>query len=157
MPSRLYRGSTPPTRRDHLLAHPYELGLALFGLVSCLGIITGELAPGVTVSLTIDALHGIVAWSVALTGLIGNLQIIRGLLDDGDDMVIGWAKERTGLVLAITSWGIYAVAVAALFPASVIGWSWAAAVALIHGVRLRATYAEEDQTREVVRRHEEAV
>ena len=50
---------------------------------SCLAIITGELAPAITVSKTIDALHGIVAWSVALTGLVGNVQIIRGLYTAG--------------------------------------------------------------------------
>ncbi|MDO5534105.1 MAG: hypothetical protein Q4F65_05590 [Propionibacteriaceae bacterium] len=156
MPSRIYRGKIPPSRLDHLLAHPYEIPLAIFGFLACLGVLVAELVPPISVSPTIDGLNGVIAWLVGALGIVGNVLVVKGLLDDGPDLMPGWQDERTGLALAGASWAIYAVSVALTFPGSVVSWAIAAVVACSHATRLRATFAEEEDVRDAVQRHGEA-
>ena len=96
--------------------------------------IAGEAIPGVSVSPSIEGLAWVVAWIVGLTGVIGNVLILLGLFDDGDDLMRGWRRERMGLTLAISSWGAYALAVAASYPSALISWGFPAAIAVGHAV-----------------------
>ena len=155
MPSRLYRGSTPPTRRDHLLAHPYELSLAVTGLTASLLILAGGIVASITVSPSVDAFHGLVAWGVGLLGIPGHALIIAGLLDNDEDLMNGWRRERTGLVLAAFAWAIYTLAILAANPGSVVTWGFGLALITAHCLRLRATQREERDTRAALARHEE--
>lgn len=155
MPQRRYRPRTPPTRLDNLLAHPYELSIAAFGLAGCLLILVGEIVPSVAVSPSVDAMHNLIAWGVGLLGIPGHALIIAGLFDNDDDLMSGWRKERTGLVLAAFAWAIYTIAILAAFPGSVVTWGFGVALITAHCLRLRATQCQERETRAALARHEE--
>ena len=155
MPHRRYHPRTPPSMADHWLAHPYELSLAVVGLATSLFILVGEAFAAISVSPSVDALHGLVAWGIGLLGIPGHALIIAGLLDDDDDLMNGWRRERTGLVLAAFAWAIYTLAVAAVFPGSVVTWGFGLAVITAHCLRLRATQRQERETRAALARHEE--
>lgn len=155
MPRRIYHPRIPPTKLDHLLAHPYEIVLAAVGLAASLLILAGEIAAAITVSPSVDAMHGLVAWGVGLLGIPGHALIIAGLRDNDDDLMNGWRRERTGLVLAAFAWAIYTLADLAAFPGSIVTWGFGLAVIVAHCLRLRATQREERETRAALARHEE--
>lgn len=153
MPNRIYRGAHPPRPTDHVLAHPYEVLIALGGLVACAALLAVEVGVPVSISPTMRALPSTVAWLVGLTGVLGNALIILGLFDDGEDLMRGWMLERVGLIGAITSWGTYSLAVATIHPGSVISYGLTLCIALAHTVRLVATMREEASTRRAIRTH----
>lgn len=155
MPRRIYHPRTPPTAMDHWLSHPYELATAVSGLAASLLILAGQIVVAITVSPSVDAMHGLVAWGVGLLGVPGHALIIAGLLDNDDDLMNGWRKERTGLVLAAFAWAIYTLAVLAANPGSVVTWGFGVALITGHSLRLRATLREERETRAALARHEE--
>ena len=155
MPHRRYHPRTPPTAMDHWLAHPYELSLAVTGLTASLFILAGEIVPAITVSPSVDAMHGLVAWGIGLLGVPGHALIIAGLLDNDEDLMNGWRHERTGLVLSTFAWAIYTLAILATFPGSIVTWGFGVALIAAHCLRLRATQREERETRAAVARHEE--
>lgn len=153
MPNRIYRGSYPPQPTDHALAHPYEVLIALGGLLACAALLASEAGAPVSISPTLQALPSTVAWLVGLSGVIGNVLILVGVFDDGDDLMRGWMLERVGLIGAITSWGTYSLAVATIHPGSVISYGLTLCIALAHTVRLVATLREETTTRRAIRTH----
>ena len=155
MPRRIYHPRVPPTKLDHLLAHPYELSLAVAGLTAALLILAGEIVAAITVSPSVDAMHGLVAWGIGLLGVPGHALIIAGLLDDDDDLMNGWRRERTGLVLAAFAWAIYTLAIFAANPGSIVTWGFGLSLIVAHCLRLRATQREERETRAALARHEE--
>ncbi len=154
MPYRRYHPRVPPTAADHWLAHPYELALAVVGLASALLILTGEVIASITVSPSVDAMHGLVAWGVGLLGVPGHALIIRGLLDNSDDLMDGWRAERTGLILSGSAWLIYTIAVAWNFPDSVVSWGFGLGLTVGNTLRLAATWREERETRAAIARHD---
>lgn len=153
MPNRIYRGSYPPRPTDHALAHPYEVLIALGGLLACAALLASEAGAPVSISPTMQALPSIVAWLVGLSGALGNALVLIGVFDDGDDLMRGWMLERVGLVGAITSWGTYSIAVATIHPGSAISYGLTLFIALAHTVRLIATMREETSTRRAIRTH----
>lgn len=155
MPHRRYHPRTPPTAMDHWLAHPYELSTAVVGLAASLLILAGEIVPAITVSPSVEAMHGLVAWGIGLLGVPGHSLIIAGLLDNDDDLMNGWRRERTGLVLAAFAWAIYTLAILAANPGSIVTWGFGLALIVAHCLRLRATQREERETRAALARHEE--
>jgi hypothetical protein len=155
MPRRRYHPRVPPTRLDHLLAHPYEISTAVVGLTASLLILAGEIVAAITVSPSVDVMYGLVAWGIGLLGVPGHTLIIAGLLDYDDDLMNGWRLERTGLVLATFAWAIYTLAILAAFPGSVVTWGFGFSLIVAHCLRLRATHREERETRAAVARHEE--
>lgn len=156
MPRRRYHPRQPPTRLDHLLAHPYETILAVGGFAACAAIILGEIIPTLVVSPSIAALNGLVAWTIGILGIPGHALIIRGLLDDHPDLMVGWRRERYGLVLAGSSWLLYAFGVAWVHPQAAVSYGFAGGIVTAMALRLAATYAEERNTRAVIAAHEEA-
>lgn len=140
---------------DHWLAHPYELSIAVVGLTASLLILAGEIIAAITVSPAVDAMHGLVTWGIGLLGVPGHALIIAGLLDNDDDLMNGWRKERTGLVLSAFAWTIYTLAILAANPGSIVTWGFGLALIVAHGLRLRATQREERETRAALARHEE--
>ena len=155
MPHRRYHPRTPPTATDHWLAHPHELATAVAGLTASLLILAGEIVAAITVSPSVDAMHGLVAWGIGLLGVPGHALIIAGLLDNDDDLMNGWRRERTGLVLAAFAWAIYTLAILAANPGSIVTWGFGLALIVAHCLRLRATQREERETRAALARHEE--
>ena len=153
MPNRIYRGSYPPRPTDHALAHPYEVLIALGGLLACAALLASEAGAPVSISPTMQALPSTVAWLVGLSGALGNALVLVGVFDDGEDLMRGWMLERVGLIGAITSWGTYSIAVATIHPGSVISYGLTLCIALAHTVRLVATLREETTTRRAIRTH----
>ena len=153
MPNRIYRGSNPPRAADHVLAHPYEVLIALGGLIACAALLASEAGAPVSISPTMQALPSTVAWLVGLSGILGNALILAGVFDDGEDLMRGWMLERVGLIGAITSWGTYSLAVATMHPGSAISYGLTLFIASAHTVRLGATMLEETSTRRAIRTH----
>lgn len=156
MPRRRYRPRVPPTRLDHLLAHPYEIVLTAVGLASSAAILAAEITPMFAVPESVAALNGLVAWIIGILGIPGHALIIRGLLDDHPDLMVGWRRERYGLVLAGSAWLLYACGVAWVHPQAAVSYGFAGGIVTAMALRLAATYAEERNTRAVIAAHEEA-
>ena len=156
MPRRIYHPRIPPTKLDHLLAHPYEIPLAVVGLAASAGILAAETTPLFDVSASVAALHGLVAWTIGVLGIPGHVLILRGLLDDNPDLMVGWRRERYGLILAASAWLLYACGVAWVHPQAAVSYGFAAGIVTAMGVRLAATYYEERSTRAVIAAHGEA-
>ena len=156
MPRRIYHPRIPPTKLDHLLAHPYEIPLAAVGLAASAGILAAETTPLFDVSASVAALHGLVAWTIGVLGIPGHVLILRGLLDDNPDLMVGWRRERYGLILAASAWLLYACGVAWVHPQAAVSYGFAAGIVTAMGVRLAATYYEERSTRAVIAAHGEA-
>ena len=155
MPRRIYHPRQPPTLLDHLLAHAYEIPLALVGLAASAGILAAEVTPLFAVSESVAALHGLVAWTIGILGIPGHALIIRGLLDDHPDLMVGWRRERYGLVLAGSAWLLYACGVAWVHPQAAVSYGFAGGIVTAMAFRLAATYAEERNTRAVIAAHKE--
>ena len=153
MPNRIYRGSYPPRRIDHVLAHPYEVLMAAAGLLACAALLAAELGAPITISPTMRDLPSTVAWLVGASGVVGNALVIAGVFDDGEDLMRGWMIERVGLIAAITSWGAYSLAVATTHPGAAISYSVTLFIAGANAVRLVATLREESTTRTAIRTH----
>ena len=156
MPRRRYHPRVPPTRLDHLLAHPYEIVLAAVGLAASAGILAAKATPMFAVSESVAALNGLVAWILGILGIPGHALIIRGLFDDHPDLMVGWRRERYGLVLAGSSWLLYASGVAWVHPHPTVSYGFAGGIVAAMALRLAATYAEERNTRAVMAAHKEA-
>ena len=156
MPRRIYHPRVPPTNLDHLLAHPFEIPLAVVGFAASAGILAAETTPMFDVSASVAALHGLVAWTIGVLGIPGHVLILHGLLDDNPDLMVGWRRERYGLILAGSAWLLYACGVAWVHPQAAVSYGFAAGIVTAMGVRLAATYYEERSTRAVIAAHEEA-
>lgn len=140
----------PPTVADHLLAHPFELGLAAWGIIAGAAGILSALSDA-TVSPSIDRLP---EWLAAIVGamlVVGGAAIWRGLLDDSEDLMVGWRIERTGLIFSMAAWGAYGITVATMHPTSILSWSVAVLVVIMFAVRFKATRLEERRIRKAIR------
>jgi protein-S-isoprenylcysteine O-methyltransferase Ste14 len=140
----------PPTVADHLLAHPFELGFAAWGVIAGSAGVLSAFSDA-TVSASIDRLPDWLAAIVGVMLVIGGLLIWRGLLDDSEDLMVGWRFERVGLILSMAGWGGYGFTVAAMNPGAVLSWSVAPLVVAMFAVRYRATRIEERRIRKAIR------
>jgi hypothetical protein len=147
----------PPTNRDHLYAHPYSILVALFQILAGIVFTMASLLGVLGVSQSLQQLPALLLLSLSAMLVVGGVSIIRGLLDDSDDLMVGWKIERTGLILSATSLGVFAFVIFWSFPKSVTGWGLAAFLAAAHLIRLRATVLEERRVRTRVEEHATAV
>lgn len=136
----------PPTNWDHLLAHPYSILICAFQILGGAGVLFSTLAD-VSISPSLDRLPESLLAAVGALLVVGGISVIRGLLDDSDDLMVGWRTERTGLVLSATAWAAYSVTILAAFPASVLTWTFGMVIVAAHLIRFRATQLEERRTR----------
>lgn len=147
MPRRIYHASDPPTFRDHLYSHPWEICVSIFAVIAGL---TGMLAPflGGRISPSISELP----WPLVVTfcGLLvgGGSLILSGLFNDSEDLMVGWVRERTGLILMASGWAVYFAVVLYFHPGSIISWGWGICFTSSCLIRLRATFLEERSVRE---------
>lgn len=145
----------PPTNKDHLYAHPYSFVLCAFQVIGGSGAVLSTLS-NMSLSQSLDRLPESLLAAVGALLIVGGVLVIRGLLDDSPDLMVGWRTERTGLVLSATGWTSYAVTVAAAFPGSVLSWLLAFLIAAAHMIRFRATQLEERHSRERAERERAA-
>lgn len=142
----------PPTNWDHLLAHPYSI------LISGWQILAGTAALASTLlnfrlSPSLARLPETLLAVIGGLLVLGGLSIIRGLLDDDDDLMVGWRTERTGLVLSATAWAAYAATILFAFPTSILTWTSGLMLAGAHLIRFRATRLEEKRVRARIAEH----
>lgn len=156
MPLRVYNRSArkPPTLLDHGLAHPFEIVIAVFGcfIGLCLTIaqmldIFGLGHHWFVVNPELEMIddHLALAYGLALT--VGSVFMLNGLLDDKDDLMIGWARERMGLLIATGGWSSIAFTIVTLQHNRVFAWGLSLSVAVGCMVRFAATRIEERRTR----------
>ena len=134
----------PPTVLDHLLAHPYSFAVAVAQVTASALVTVALFRDYGLVSSAMDlppALIGVLA--VMLT--IGGVNVMRGLLDDSDDLRRGFHIERGGLILSGTGWLAYAVSVILGNPRAAL--SWAFALCLFGAMVLRGWAGRREETR----------
>ncbi|WP_346007304.1 hypothetical protein [Janibacter terrae] len=141
MPNRIYRGSHPPSVLDHMLAHPWELLIALLSVALGASSLAATVA-GSRTSPSVDRLPDPLVVALAIMLIVGGAWTARGLFDNSTDLMVGYAHERFGLVLIGTAWSIYAVTVFVAFPGSVNSWALGAALGIGSALRLAATERE---------------
>jgi hypothetical protein len=128
---------------DHLLAHPYELGLAAYGIVGgALAFVSSFLAR-VSVSPSLDQLPSVLSATAGALLVIGGFAILLGLFDSSADLGVGFTRERIGLTLAGTGWAVYAACILALSVPSVLSWGLCFTLVVCKGLRLYATVRQE--------------
>ena len=142
----------PPTNWDHFLAHPYSMGISGWQVLAGAGVLISTLT-NIRVSQSLNRLPESLLAAVGALLVVGGVSIIRGLLNDDDDLMVGWRTERTGLVLSATAWIAYAVTILAAFPESVLTWTSGFMLAAAHLVRFRATRLEEKRVRARIAEH----
>lgn len=142
----------PPTNVDHILAHPYSMGIAFWQIFAGLTVLL-TIVTDLSVSESLDSLPDIVMASVGVLLLVGGASVIRGLLNDDDDLMVGWRIERFGLILSATGWAAYAVTQLAAMPDHVLSWTSALVFTVSHLTRYRATRLEEKRVRARIAEH----
>jgi protein-S-isoprenylcysteine O-methyltransferase Ste14 len=153
MPLRGYStDNRPPTVLDHLLAHPYSIMFAVWQVIAgALAVLTTLF--DFTVSSSMERLSQPLIAATGILFAVGGVQVVRGLLDDDDDLMQGWKIERTGLVLTIAAWLAFFVTIVWSFPGSVLTWLLCLLVgAGAPSLRLWATRREERRHRDGMRR-----
>jgi hypothetical protein len=131
----------PPSNLDHLLAHPYALIIAIWQILAGGASLLSTLFD-VRISQAMSTLPESLLAAVGVLLILGGVLIIRGLLNDDDDLMVGWRMERTGLVLSATAWVAYAVTILSAFPESVLSWTSSVSLAASHIIRFAATHVE---------------
>lgn len=142
----------PPTNMDHLLAHPYSILISSWQIIAGAGCLASTLWP-MNLSISMQRLPQPLIAAVGALLIVGGLSVIRGLLDDHDDLMVGWRTERTGLILSATAWSAYSFTLLAAYPTSVLAWSSGLTLALAHAFRFRATRLEEKRVRARIAEH----
>ena len=143
--------SEPPSVWDHVLAHPFELALAVFGALCGLLSIFAAITPEATVSPSLDELPEVLGGLVGVLLIAGGAAIVRGLLDDSDDLMTGWRIERSGLILTGFAWAAYGVTIVSSRPAAVLSWGSALCVVLMVTLRFIATVKRERHIRRALK------
>ena len=134
----------PPTTFDHLLAHPYAFmvhGFQMFAGSIVLGAVLFQY-PLVTSALKLPR-GPLVAMCLVL--ILGASYVMRGLLDDSNDLRKGFRVERGGLILSGAGWTSFAACVAINNPAAVIQWSMGVFLSAALLLRIIAGRREENR------------
>lgn len=150
MPHRIYRGSEPPRWWDPILAHPWELSTATFGIFGSV-VAVAIIADGGILASATEGMHSLIVAAMLGMFAAGGILIWVGLLDHGPDLLRGWSRERQGLMLTAGAWGIYTGAIIVNDGTSNLLQAGIAAVFATAAIlRLVATYREESTTRELI-------
>lgn len=142
----------PPTNLDHLLAHPYAIGLSVWQALVGLGVITAAIT-GHQLSESESYLHPAFLAAIGAFLIYGGVGVIRGLLNDDDDLRVGFRIERGGLILTASAWLAFAVALASTNPSGVYAYSFGATVTGVCLFRLWAGKREENRIATAVEQH----
>lgn len=132
----------PPTNFDHLLAHPYAIGLAAFQIFAG-SLVTCSMVFGFSFNSSALALPRMPLFALCLVLILGGLNVIRGLFDDSNDLRKGFRIERGGLILSGAGWTSYTVAVLIGNTGGILGWSMGLFFSAMLALRLVAGRREE--------------
>lgn len=136
----------PPTNEDHILAHPYALAICGWQVLGGVAVLITMFTRG-SLSPSLARLSPVLLAIVAVLLVVGGASVIRGLLNDDNDLMVGWRIERTGLVLSIAAWLAYTAAIFGANPGAILTWVLGLFLAGAHAFRLRATRKEEKRIR----------
>lgn len=134
----------PPTNLDHMLAHPYAFAVAAWQILAGSLVITA-LVFGFNLNTSAMRLPKAPLFAMCLVLLLGGINVIRGLLDDSNDLRKGFRVERGGLILSGAGWTSYGASVVIGNPAAVLSWSMAAIFSVAMALRIVAGVREENR------------
>lgn len=147
MPTHGYRSSRrPPTAFDHVLAHCFELAISAWAIQGGLQAIIATIAHDHSASPSLDQLPTGLAAIVGLMLILGGGGIIHGLFDNSDDLMVGFRRERMGLVLKASGWASYGACIVWISPGAIMSWSlpvFMIAACLLRVEATRRTEADE--------------
>ena len=132
----------PPTNLDHMLAHPYAMAVAAWQILAGSLVITA-LVFGFGLNTSTMRLPKGPLFALCLVLLLGGINVIRGLLDDSNDLRKGFRVERGGLILSGAGWTSYGLSVLIANPGAVLSWSMGVIFSAAIGLRLVAGLREE--------------
>ena len=132
----------PPTNLDHMLAHPYAFAVAAWQIMAGSLVLTA-LVFGFAITTSAMRLPRAPLFAMCLVLLIGGINVIRGLLDDSNDLRKGFRVERGGLILSGAGWTAFGVSVLIANPGAVLSWSMGVIFSVALGLRLVAGLREE--------------
>lgn len=148
---RYYIRNDPPTFKDRLFEHPFEISCSVLWIVFGVASIVSSVTAGVRPTM---ALEPVAFWAMAALGvssLLAAVETLRGLLvDHEDDMSVDWRRERTGLAIGAVTMTGFAVAVLWSHPTSLLSWVTPLTIAIACGLRVWATICEERERRKEV-------
>lgn len=151
MPARGYVSDRhPPTWFDHLLAHCFEVTISAWAIVGGGAAIFSAFNDQVTVSPSLDSLPNVLAALAGVLLLLGGGGVIHGLFDSGDDLMVGFRRERMGLVLSIGGWASYGITIAALSLGSALSWTLCVFMVAACSLRLEAIRRSERRLRQAI-------
>lgn len=140
----------PPSVLDHILAHPFEMGLAAWGGGAGALLVIASIWDEMRVSPTVDMLPDWLAATLGGLLIVGGLLQTWGLLDDSDDIAVGWKLERMGLILSGAAWASYTMTIMWMLPRAVLSWSLTGTVLVMLALRYAATVLEERRIRKAI-------
>jgi len=134
----------PPTNLDHLLAHPYAFAVHGFQMFAGGLVLSAVLFQFQIVTSALKLPRGpLVAMCLVL--ILGASYIMRGLLDDSNDLRKGFRVERGGLILSGAAWTAFSVCVMVNNPGAVLQWSMGLFFSAGLALRIIAGHREESR------------
>lgn len=147
MPNSEYRVLPPPTVGKHLLAHAYDVPIALGSVVIGLVIGSAEYA-GRPWSRIVDHLPTWQTATIAVVLIVGAILVLAAIFDTDDTPWRQWGLERTGLSLAAGGWGAWLLAACSVSGTVTMR---VVSVAILSGLILRALAIRSMRRRTIVR------
>ena len=134
----------PPTNLDHMLAHPYAFAVAAWQIISG-GLVVTALIFGFGLNTSAMRLPRAPLFALCLVLIFGGINVVRGLLDDSNDLRKGFRVERGGLILSGAGWSAYGISVLIGNPAAVLSWSMGVIFSMAIALRIVAGRREENR------------
>ena len=132
----------PPTNMDHLRAHPYAIAVAAWQILIG-GIVLLALIFDFHMTTSAMRLPRTVLFALAVTLILGAVNVMRGLFDDSNDLRKGFRIERGGLILSGAAWTAFSVSVIIGNPGAVPTWSMGVLFSAAMALRIDAGRREE--------------
>lgn len=132
----------PPTNIDHLRAHPYAFAVAAWQILVG-GLVITALVFNFEVTTSAMKLPRVPLFALCLVLILGGINVVRGLLDDSNDLRKGFRIERGGLILSGAGWSSFAVSVFINDPGAVPMWSMGVLFSVAMALRIDAGRLEE--------------
>jgi hypothetical protein len=135
---------------DHALAHTFEIAISAWAIIGGVLAVVAAFNDVTSVSPSLDRLPAVLAGAVGALLVLGGGGILHGIFDNSDDLMVGFRRERMGLVLKAAGWASYGVAIGWIAPASVLSWSLSVFMVAACLLRIEATRRSEARYRRVM-------
>ena len=132
----------PPTNLDHLRAHPYSIMIASFQIFAAAAVL-GALIFGYRFTSSVLQLPKEPLVGLCAVLIFGGINVVRGLLDDSNDLRRGFRIERGGLILSGAGWTASTVSVFVANHAAIFMWTLGLFISAAIALRLDAGRLEE--------------